>query len=122
MKNLFGKNSNNIEVNLNELEKQFKSNYIKIKTLEDKLIERDNGTLKLTQKLEEQVINLKKDLDDKHQFYLTQKNHLLQTNQIQIQNLNIQLQVCIFYLSKFIYLFIYLKRKWKLVLMKMKIF
>ncbi|CAF2102779.1 unnamed protein product [Rotaria magnacalcarata] len=92
LKNLIGKNSNNIEHNLNELEKQWKNIHLKINLLEEKLIERDNGTLQLTQKLEEQVLNLKHDLDQRHQTFLTQKNQLLQTNQNQIQNLNIQLQ------------------------------
>ncbi|CAF3417948.1 unnamed protein product [Rotaria socialis] len=92
LKNLIGKNSNNIEHNLHELEKQWKNIHLKINLLDEKLIERDNGTLQLTQKLEEQVLNLKHDLDQRHQTFLTQKNQLLQTNQNQIQNLNIQLQ------------------------------
>ncbi|CAF4407658.1 unnamed protein product, partial [Rotaria magnacalcarata] len=72
LKNLIGKNSNNIEHNLNELEKQWKNIHLKINLLEEKLIERDNGTLQLTQKLEEQVLNLKHDLDQRHQTFLTQ--------------------------------------------------
>ncbi|CAF1561163.1 unnamed protein product [Rotaria magnacalcarata] len=86
LKNLIGKNSNNIENNLNELEKQCKNIHLKISLLEEKLIERDNGTLQLTQKLEGQVLNLKHDLDQRHQTFLTQKNQLLQTNLNQIQN------------------------------------
>lgn len=98
IKNLIGKNCSNIENNLIELEKQWKNFILKLNSLEEKLIERDNGTLQLTQKLEEQVFNLKHDLDQRHQTFLTQKNQLLQTNQIQIQNLNNQLQVRILFL------------------------
>lgn len=94
LSNLIGKNSTNIENNLNELEKQWRNLHLKLNSLEDKLIERDNGTLHLTQKLEEQVLNLKHDLDQRHQIFLTQKNQLLLNNQNQIQNLNNQLQVC----------------------------
>ncbi|CAF5038267.1 unnamed protein product, partial [Rotaria sp. Silwood1] len=93
IKNLIGNNSSkNIEFNLNELEKQWKNCQLKINSLEEKLIERDNGTLQLTQKLEEQVYNLKHDLDQRHQIFLTQKNQLLQSNQNHIQNLTLQLQ------------------------------
>ncbi|CAF5054087.1 unnamed protein product, partial [Rotaria sp. Silwood1] len=60
IKNLIGNNSSkNIEFNLNELEKQWKNCQLKINSLEEKLIERDNGTLQLTQKLEEQKMEIR---------------------------------------------------------------
>ena len=65
---------------------------MKSNSLEQKLIERDNGTLQLTQKLEEQVLNLKHDLDQRHKVFLTQRDQLLQRHQNDIQNLTLQLQ------------------------------
>ncbi len=92
MKNLFGKNSFNIENDLNEFENQWKTIHFKCKSLEEKLIERDNGTLQLTQKLEEQVLHFKHDLEQKHKIFLTQREQLLQRHQNDIQNLTLQLQ------------------------------
>jgi len=92
MKNLFGKNSFNIENDLNEFENQWKTIHFKCKSLEEKLIERDNGTLQLTQKLEEQVLHFKHDLEQKHKLFLTQREQLLQRHQNDIQNLTLQLQ------------------------------
>ncbi|CAF3572243.1 unnamed protein product [Rotaria sp. Silwood1] len=78
IKNLIGNNSSkNIEFNLNELEKQWKNCQLKINSLEEKLIERDNGTLQLTQKLEEQVYNLKHDLDQRHQIFFNTKKSII---------------------------------------------
>ena len=93
LKNLLGKNSSNIENDFNQLEKEFQTILVKSNTLEQKLVERDNGTLQLTQKLEEQVLNLKHDLDQRHQVFLTQKDQLLQRHQNDITNLTLQLQV-----------------------------
>jgi hypothetical protein len=87
-----GKNSPNIENDLNEFEKQWNTIHLKCQSLEQKLIERDTGTLQLTQKLEEQVLNLKHDLDQRHKVFLTQRDQLLQRHQNDIQNLTHQLQ------------------------------
>jgi chromosome segregation ATPase len=92
IKNFLGKNSSNIENDFNELDNQWKTMHFKCKSLEEKLIERDNGTLQLTQKLEEQVLHFKHDLEQKHKVFLTQREQLLQRHQNDIQNLTIQLQ------------------------------
>ncbi|CAF0894128.1 unnamed protein product [Adineta steineri] len=91
-KNLLGKTSINIENDFNDLEKEFKKVLLKSNALEQKLIEKDHDTLLLTQKLEQQVLNLKHDLDQRHQIFLTQKDQLLQRHQNDIQNLTTQLQ------------------------------
>lgn len=88
-----GKITSNIEQDLNEFENQWKTLHLKCNSLEQKLIERDNGTLQLTQKLEEQVLSFKHDLDQKHKLFLTQREQLLQRHQNDIQNLTLQLQV-----------------------------
>lgn len=92
LENLFGKKLSNFEHYLDELDQQWKSIHLKNKSLEEKLIERDFGTLQLTQKLEEQVLNLKNDFHDKHQQFLKQKDAILQKHLGDIQNLNLQIQ------------------------------
>lgn len=90
---IFGKKSSNINDYLDEFDQQWKTIHLKCNSLEEKLIERDFGTLQLTQKLEEQVLNLKNDFQDKHQQFLKQKDSLLQKHLADIQNLNSQLQL-----------------------------
>ena len=92
LKNLSGKSSSNIENDFNEFENQWKTMHFKCKSLEEKLIERDNGTLQITQKLEEQVLHFKHDLEQKHKLFLTQREQLLQRHQNDIQTLTVQLQ------------------------------
>ncbi len=93
LKPFLGKTSTNIENDLNEFEIEWKSLHLKCNSLEQKLIERDNGTLQITQKLEEQVLGFKHDLDQKHKIFLTQREQLLQRHQNDIENLTLQLQV-----------------------------
>ena len=90
---IFGKKSSNINDYLDEFDQQWKTIHLKCNSLEEKLIERDFGTLQLTQKLEEQVLNLKNDFQDKHQQFLKQKDSLLQKHQSDIQNVNYQFQL-----------------------------
>jgi len=52
LKTLLGKSSSNIENDFNEFEKEFQTILLKCNSLEEKLIERDNGTLHLTKQLE----------------------------------------------------------------------
>ncbi len=106
LKNILGQNSSNIDNDLNLLENQWKTIHLKCHSLEEKLIERDNGTLQLTQKLEQQVLAFKQDLDQKHQLFLTQREQSLQRHQSDIQNLTLQLQVInIFYFISFKFFF-----------------
>lgn len=90
---IFGKKSSNINDYLDEFDQQWKTIHLKCNSLEEKLIERDFGTLQLTQKLEEQVLNLKNDFQDKHQLFLKQKDSLLIKHQSDIQQINSQLQI-----------------------------
>ncbi|CAF0949584.1 unnamed protein product, partial [Adineta ricciae] len=92
LRNFVGKKSSNIENNFNELEKEFEKILLKSTSLEEKLIEKDQGILQLTQKLQEQILLMKNDFDEKHQMFLTQKEQLLLRHQNDIQTLNNQLQ------------------------------
>lgn len=75
------------------LEKQIHFLLSKSQNLEEKLIERDRGTLQLTQKLEEQVLHLKEDFDQKHHLSILHKDQQIDKYLQQIQNLNQQIQV-----------------------------
>ena len=92
----------------------FKENFLRIesmknsfeqkqKLLEEKLIERDRGTLVLTQKLEEQVLHLKEDFHQKHLQTIQQKDVLIQKSLQQIQDLHVQIQVRSILLSTWIF-------------------
>jgi len=92
LQTFIGKTSTNIENDFEQLENLWKSIHIKAHSLEQKLIERDNGTLLLTQKLEEQVLAFKNDLELKHKAFIQQKELLLQRHQNDILQLTNQLQ------------------------------
>ena len=88
--------SSSLESDLNLLEKQLNVFESRCHSLEEKLIERDTGTLHLTQQLEEQVLRLKQDFEHKHHNSLKDKDQLLQRHLKDIQNLSLQLQVRFF--------------------------
>ena len=98
LKNILGhtSSSSSLENEVNLLEKQWNSLQGKCHSLEEKLIERDTGTLHLTQQLEEQVLRLKQDFEHKHHTSLKDKDQLLQRHLADIQNLSLQLQVLLF--------------------------
>ena len=88
MKILIGNHysTNNMEKDFKQLQKLWTNLHLKLNSLEEKLIERDKGTLQLTQKLEEEVLKLKEK-------FINEKDEVLQSNQIHIERLTDELQV-----------------------------